>query len=83
MFWVDTADMHPCIGCGTAMSWSLTAKGRMGHSAMPHVSINALTLSFEALARLMKKFYDKYPQHPREPEYFFKMYVSAHRREFH
>jgi acetylornithine deacetylase len=73
MFWVDTADMHPCIGCGTAMSFSITAKGRMGHSAMPHVSINPLILSYEALAELMRKFYKKYPAHPKEPDYFFKI----------
>jgi acetylornithine deacetylase len=73
MFWVDCSDMHPCVGCGTAMSFSITAKGRMGHSAYPHVAINPLTLSFEALAELMRKFYKKYPAHPREPEYFFQI----------
>jgi len=76
MYWVDSADTQPCIGCCTCMSWSLTAKGRMGHSGLPEVSINALTLAFEAMAELLRRFYVKYPAHPREPDYFFKSFST-------
>jgi len=69
MFWVDTSDKQPCIGTGTALAFTLTAKGHMGHSGLPHHSVNALMLAYEALMELMRRFHRDFPSHPKEKEY--------------
>eukprot|EP00955_Chlamydomonas_euryale_P100313 365274-Chlamydomonas_euryale.AAC.17 len=33
---IDTADSNPCIGTGGVLAWSLTARGKMFHSGLPH-----------------------------------------------
>jgi len=36
VYWVDSADSHPCMGCASAAMWTLKCKGRLFHSGLPH-----------------------------------------------
>jgi len=71
VFWIDSADKNPCVGTAGMLAWKLTAKGRQGHSGMPHVAINSLMLAYESVMELMRRFHEKYPAHPKEKEYGF------------
>jgi len=71
VYWVDSADKQPCIGTGTSLAYTLTAKGRQGHSGLPHNAINSLMLAYEALMEVMRRFHRDFPAHPKEKEYFY------------
>jgi len=71
MYWVDSADKHPCIGTGTAISWELKATGQLGHSGLPHKAMNAIILGYEAATEIANKFHEKFPAHEKEVEYGF------------
>ena len=34
--WVDSADVHPCLGTASAAMWTLKCRGRLFHSGLPH-----------------------------------------------
>lgn len=36
VYWVDSADSHPCVGTAAAIVWTLRAKGHLFHSGLPH-----------------------------------------------
>lgn len=36
LYWVDTSDSQPCLGCASAAMWTLTCTGRLFHSGLPH-----------------------------------------------
>ena len=36
VFWVDSADSHPCLGTASAAMWTLKCSGRLFHSGLPH-----------------------------------------------
>ena len=36
VFWVDSADSHPCMGTASAVMWTLKCRGRLFHSGLPH-----------------------------------------------
>ena len=71
LYWVDCADEQPCVGSGAVIEWALTAHGKLGHSAFPQNSVNALIMAYEACNELMKRFHAKYPTHPNEKKYGF------------
>ena len=71
IYWVDSADSHPCIGTASVAMWTLRAEGRLFHSGLPHKGINSLELADEAVAYLQKRFYEDYSPHPEEMEYRF------------
>jgi acetylornithine deacetylase len=69
VFWVDSADEHPCIGTGGVTTWKLTFHGKIGHSGLPHNAINPIIGSYEALTYIMNKFHAAFPAHPDEKRY--------------
>jgi len=72
VYWVDSADTHPCIGTGSAAVWKLEAKGKLFHSGIADKAINAMELVMEALSHIQKRFYEDYPAHKEETRYGFK-----------
>ena len=36
VYWVDSADSHPCMGCASAAMWTLKCTGKLFHSGLPH-----------------------------------------------
>ena len=71
LIWLDCADKQPNIGSGGLVQWSLTAKGKLGHSGFPHKAINAIELGSDALIEIQKDFYKNFPIHPQEEVYGF------------
>ena len=61
IFWVDTADAHPCMGTASCAMWTLRVEGRLFHSGLPHKGINAVELAMEAINYIQTKFYQDYP----------------------
>lgn len=37
IFWVDSADSHPCVGTVGNLQWSIKANGTLFHSGLPHM----------------------------------------------
>jgi acetylornithine deacetylase len=69
LFWIDSADTHPCIGtCGVAQ-WQLKVNGKLFHSGLPHKGINSIELAMDAVSYIQKQFYRDYPRHEKEIEY--------------
>ncbi|KAL1515102.1 hypothetical protein AB1Y20_004165 [Prymnesium parvum] len=71
VFWIDVADMHPCIGTAGSLTWTLKATGKLFHSGLPHKGINALELANAAVAELQTRFYKDFPGTEKEEEYNF------------
>nr|XP_048319826.1 acetylornithine deacetylase isoform X2 [Ziziphus jujuba var. spinosa] len=71
LFWIDTADKHPCIGTGGMIPWKLKVTGKLFHSGLAHKAINALELAMEALKEIQLRFYRDFPPHPKEQVYGF------------
>ncbi|CAM6125900.1 unnamed protein product [Calypogeia fissa] len=71
LYWIDTADKQPCIGTGGMLVWKLNTYGKLFHSGLPNMAINALELSSEALKEIQTRFYKDYPAHPDEKRYGF------------
>lgn len=74
LFWVDAADSHPCQGTAGNITWSMECHGKLFHSGLPHKGINSIEFANDAVAYIQKKFYETYPQHPKEIEY---KYITA------
>jgi len=36
VYWVDSADVHPCLATASATMWRLKCSGRLFHSGLPH-----------------------------------------------
>jgi len=72
LYWVDSADTHPCIGTGSAAVWKLDVKGKLFHSGIPDKAINAMELAMESLSIIQKRFYEDFPEHKEEKRYGFK-----------
>ncbi|XP_078438481.1 peptidase M20/M25/M40 family protein [Wolffia australiana] len=71
LFWIDTADKHPCIGTGGMIAWRLRATGKLFHSGLPHKAVNPMELAMEALKEIQSRFYKDFPPHPMESVYGF------------
>ncbi len=61
IFWVDSADCHPCMGTAGCAMWTLRVEGRLFHSGLPHKGINSLELAMEAVNYIQSRFYEDYP----------------------
>ena len=61
IFWVDSADCHPCMGTAGCAMWTLRVEGRLFHSGLPHKGINSLELAMEAVKYIQTRFYEDYP----------------------
>ena len=72
LYWVDVAESRPCIGTGGIAAWTLKASGKLGHSGMPHQSINALELAMDAVSELQRRFFVRWPAHPQEAVFKFR-----------
>ena len=71
LFWCDVANSVPCIGTGGVAAWTLRAKGKLFHSGLPHLAINAIELANTACAELQRRFYARTPPHEKEKVYGF------------
>lgn len=71
LFWVDVANSVPCIGTGGVAAWTLRARGKLFHSGLPHLAINAIELANAACAELQRRFYARTPPHEQEKVYGF------------
>lgn len=71
IFWVDSADSHPCMGTASCCMWTLRVTGRLFHSGLPHKGINSVELGMDAVKYIQEKFYKDYPPHPEEERYKF------------
>ncbi|KAL2643014.1 hypothetical protein R1flu_010601 [Riccia fluitans] len=71
LFWIDVADMQPCIGTGGMLVWKLKAEGKLFHSGLPHKAINPLEMIQEAFKVIQDKFYTDFPPTEKEKEYGF------------
>eukprot|EP00123_Amoebidium_parasiticum_P015306 comp22886_c0_seq1/m.36173 comp22886_c0_seq1/g.36173 ORF comp22886_c0_seq1/g.36173 comp22886_c0_seq1/m.36173 type:complete len:441 (-) comp22886_c0_seq1:546-1868(-) len=71
VFWVDSADTHPCVGTCSALTFELTAYGKTFHAGLPHQGINALELVMEASAEIQRRFYSAFGPHAMEANYPF------------
>lgn len=48
----------PTLGTGSVTTWSLTGKGKLFHSGLPHKAINAIELVHESMRVIQKRFYE-------------------------
>jgi acetylornithine deacetylase len=71
LFWCDVADTKPCIGTGGVAAWTLRARGKLFHSGLPHLAINAIELANAGCAELQRRFYARTPPHEQEKTYGF------------
>jgi acetylornithine deacetylase len=39
IFWIDCADINPCIGTCGSLTWTLKATGKLFHSGLPHKGV--------------------------------------------
>ncbi|KDO31395.1 hypothetical protein SPRG_04012 [Saprolegnia parasitica CBS 223.65] len=71
VLWVDCSDSQPCIGTAGSLTWTLKATGKLFHSGLPHLGMNALEMAMDAVNELQKRFYADFPQHESEIPYNF------------
>ncbi|EQC26966.1 acetylornithine deacetylase, partial [Saprolegnia diclina VS20] len=56
VLWIDCSDSQPCIGTAGVITWSLRATGKLFHSGLPHLGMNALEMAMDAVNELQKRF---------------------------
>jgi acetylornithine deacetylase len=71
VIWVDCSDSQPCIGTAGVVTWTLKAIGKLFHSGLPHLGINALELGMDAIAKIQERFYKDFGPLEQEREYNF------------
>ncbi|RHZ41934.1 hypothetical protein DYB28_004006 [Aphanomyces astaci] len=71
VLWVDCSDSQPCIGTAGALTWSIKATGKLFHSGLPHLGMNALELAMDAIKVIQDRFYKDFPAHEGEIPYNF------------
>lgn len=47
----------------------MEVSGKPFHSGLPHKGINAIEYGMDALSYLQRRFFEKFPKHPREAEF--------------
>ncbi|OQR88631.1 hypothetical protein ACHHYP_06715, partial [Achlya hypogyna] len=66
---------QPCTALIPAVAgvitWSLRATGKLFHSGLPHLGMNALEMAMDAVTEMQKRFYEDFPQHEKELPYNF------------
>ncbi|OQR90163.1 hypothetical protein THRCLA_09420 [Thraustotheca clavata] len=71
VLWIDCSDSQPCIGTAGSQTWSLKATGKLFHSGLPHLGINALEMAMDAIKVIQDRFYEDFAQHEGEIPYNF------------
>ena len=71
LFWIDSADTHPCIGTAGMLQWRLKTNGKLFHSGMPHRGINSVELAMDTINRIQEQFYRDFPRSADEDTYNF------------
>ena len=71
LIWMDSADVGPTLGTGGVITWSLTAKGKLFHSGLPHKAINSIELCHEALKVIQTRFHQDYAFGDLERKYLY------------
>ncbi|KAG9412253.1 hypothetical protein AC1031_022060 [Aphanomyces cochlioides] len=69
VLWVDCSDSQPCIGTAGMLMWSIKATGKLFHSGLPHLGMNALELAMDAVKVVQERFYKDFPNHEKEAPY--------------
>mmetsp|Transcript_24142 Transcript_24142/g.31531 ORF Transcript_24142/g.31531 Transcript_24142/m.31531 type:complete len:459 (-) Transcript_24142:295-1671(-) len=71
LFWIDSADSHPCIGTAGVVQWSLKGIGKLFHSGLPHKGINPIEMLMEAFNIIQRRFYEDFARVPDEEKWNF------------
>ncbi|TMW55677.1 hypothetical protein Poli38472_010559 [Pythium oligandrum] len=71
VIWIDCSDSQPCIGTAGVTTWHLKATGKLFHSGLPNLGINAIELGMDAITKIQERFYKDFPGVPQEKEYNF------------
>ncbi|DAZ97128.1 TPA: hypothetical protein N0F65_010451, partial [Lagenidium giganteum] len=71
VIWVDCSDSQPCIGTAGAVAWTLKATGKLFHSGLPNLGINALELGMDAIKKIQERFYKDFGPVDKEKDYGF------------
>ncbi|CAD7927450.1 unnamed protein product [Amoebophrya sp. A120] len=71
VYWIDSADSHPCCGTSGVTQWELKATGRLFHSGLPHKGINAIELASEAVSEIQRNFYKDFGPVSEQARYGF------------
>lgn len=69
VYWIDSADSHPCIGTGGVQVWRLKAFGKPGHSGMPQNVVNSIFLCKQAMDHVLTRFHAEFGPHAQESVY--------------
>lgn len=73
LYWIDSTDFGPTTATAGLGLWRLVVEGQAAHSGFPHNGINAAELAAEVTRALQAWFYARYPAHPNEAEYGFRV----------
>jgi len=71
LFWIDSADTHPCIGTAGMLQWRIKTNGKLFHSGMPHRGINSVEMAMDVVSRIQANFFRDFPRTEQENTYNF------------
>ena len=71
VFWVDSADAHPCIGTAGVIQWELLITGKLFHSGFPHLAINSVEMACDTVDYIQTRFYKDFPRLLQDDDYNF------------
>jgi acetylornithine deacetylase len=83
VYWVDSADKHPCLGTAGMVPWELKATGKLFHSGLPHQAVNPMEMAMEAVKYCQDRFYADFPPHEDEAKYGFVTCSSMKPTQWH
>lgn len=69
VYWIDSADSHPCMGTCGILQWKLECFGKLFHSGLPHKGINAIEFATDVVRHVQGRFFEDFPRHPKEDIY--------------
>jgi len=72
LYWMDGADLQPCVGTSAVASWTLEIEGKKFHSGFANNAINPIELAMDSLKKIQSFFYDSFKPSPEEAAYGFK-----------
>lgn len=71
VIWTDSSNSQPRIGTAGVIAWALTATGKLFHSGLPNLGINAIELGLDATTELQRRFYRDFGPVEEERAYNF------------
>jgi acetylornithine deacetylase len=71
VIWTDSSNSQPRIGTAGVIAWTLTATGKLFHSGLPNLGVNAIELGLDATTELQRRFYNDFGPVEAEREYNF------------